>query len=98
MNNEWSEIAANDVIHAAQMAMVNWSDAAWQHMRPSVLYRPTISLDGNCYCALYGDDLMAGCAGFGETMADAMTDFDKNWMQQKAPRAAITKATPEDRS
>lgn len=86
MNNEWSEIAANGVIREASLAMANWSDAAWQQMRPSVLYRPTISLDGNCYCALYGEDLMAGCAGFGETMADAMADFDKNWTAQKAPR------------
>jgi hypothetical protein len=55
---------------------------------PSVLYKPVISLDGNQYCALYGDDLMAGCAGFGSTMAEAMADFDKNWANQKAPTPA----------
>lgn len=65
-----------------------------QHARPSAVYRPNISLDGNMYCALYGEDLMAGCAGFGETMEAAMADFDKNWHQQKAPqnRAAQAKA------
>jgi len=54
--------------------------------RPSAVYRPTISLDGNMYCALYGEDLMAGCAGFGETMDAAMADFDQNWWKQKAPK------------
>lgn len=53
--------------------------------RPSVLYRPTVGLDGNMYSVLYGEDLMNGCAGFGATMAEAMADFDKNWVSQKAP-------------
>ncbi len=47
--------------------------------RPSVLYRPAISIDGNQWCALYGDDLQDGIAGFGDTVADAMADFDKAW-------------------
>lgn len=59
-----------------------------QYERPSAVYRPTISLDGNMYCALYGEDLMAGCAGFGATMDEAMTDFDTNWWKQKAPTPA----------
>lgn len=54
--------------------------------RPSAIYRPTISLDGNMYCGLYGEDLMSGAAGFGETMDAAMWDFDKNWREQKAPQ------------
>lgn len=64
--------------------------AAYEMQRPSVLFRPTISLDGDCYCALYGEDLMSGCAGFGKTMADTMADFDKNWTQQQAPPCAQT--------
>ncbi len=53
---------------------------------PHVLMRPTLSLDGDSYCALYGTDLMNGCAGFGDTAAEAMADFDKNWREQKAPK------------
>lgn len=56
--------------------------------RPSVLYRPALSVDGNMYCALYGDDLVQGVAGFGETAEAAMIDFDKNWYGKKAPRLA----------
>jgi len=60
--------------------------AAHAYDRPSAVYRPTISLDGNMYCALYGEDLMSGCAGFGVTMDAAMWDFDKNWREQQAPK------------
>lgn len=54
--------------------------------RPSAIFRPTLTVDGNMYCALYGEDLMQGCAGFGETAEAAMADFDKNWLTQKARR------------
>lgn len=76
---------AFDISFAREIVQQEMCFAAGQMARPSVIYRPTISLDGNCYCALYGEDLMSGCAGFGETMADAMADFDKNWAIQKAP-------------
>jgi len=59
--------------------------AAQAYDRPSAVFRPVLSVDGNMYCALYGDDLVQGCAGFGETPDAAMWDFDKNWQQQKAP-------------
>lgn len=51
-------------------------------VRPSVLMRPTITLDGNAWCALYGEDLQVGVAGFGKSPADAMTDFDTKWAEQ----------------
>lgn len=64
--------------------------------RPSVLFRPTLTIDGNMYCALYGDDLMTGIAGFGDTAEAAMRDFDKNWREMKppTPATAAQRATP----
>lgn len=56
--------------------------------RPSAVYRPRLFLDGAAYCALYGENLMDGCAGFGDTAEAAMVDFDRNWLQQKAPPRA----------
>ena len=47
--------------------------------RPSVLYRPALSMDGNRYCALYGENIQEGCAGFGPSPELAMMDFDRNW-------------------
>lgn len=46
---------------------------------PSAIYRPAICIDGNQWCALYGADLQCGVAGFGDTPAAAIADFDKNW-------------------
>jgi hypothetical protein len=58
--------------------------------RPCVLFQFSlkISLDGNQYCVLYGEDLMSGVAGFGSTMEEAHRDFDLNWLTQKAPTPA----------
>lgn len=67
----------------------NISDAVWSlnklaeeigyTQRPSAIFRPSIGLDGNKWCALYGPNLQEGVAGFGDSPADAMADFDKNW-------------------
>lgn len=50
-----------------------------EHTRPSVLFRPALSIDGNMWSALYGANLQDGVAGFGESPDKAMRDFDKNW-------------------
>lgn len=49
--------------------------------RPSVLKCPTVSTDGNQWIALYGKDLKEGVAGYGDSPAKAMMDFDANWRQ-----------------
>ena len=48
---------------------------------PCYLYRPRLSIDGNQWCALYGENLQDGVAGFGDTPEDAYADFNKNWVQ-----------------
>lgn len=63
-------------------------EAAALQSRPSVVFRPKVSLDGNMYCLLFGENLMEGVAGFGETMEAAARDFDKNWEHQKASTPA----------
>ena len=68
---------------AWQEAGSHFTGTAIEWRRPSVVFRPKLYPDGDMYCALYGDDLMAGCAGFGETAAAAMLDFDNNWRTQK---------------
>lgn len=57
------------------------------HAAPSAVYRPALSIDGNQWCALYGSNLQDGVAGFGDTPADAMREFDKAWATCKAPPA-----------
>ncbi|WP_368647923.1 hypothetical protein [Castellaniella ginsengisoli] len=60
--------------------------AALEGMRPCVLYRPRLSVDGDQWCALYGEDLQSGVAGFGDSPAAAMLDFDANWGRPLAAR------------
>lgn len=79
------------VTHFAEMTHAANSSAAAQHeatalemQRASVLYRPALSIEGGQWCALYGDNLNDGVAGFGDSPADAMADFDKAWHTKKA--------------
>lgn len=51
----------------------------YERMRPSAIFRPGLSIDGNKWCALYGLNLQDGVAGFGDSPADAMSDFDSEW-------------------
>ncbi|MEQ1519700.1 MAG: hypothetical protein ABL936_00345 [Aestuariivirga sp.] len=41
--------------------------------------RPKISIDGNQWCVLYGENLQDGVAGFGDTPRLAVYDFNKAW-------------------
>jgi hypothetical protein len=47
--------------------------------RVSFMLKPRLSIDGNQWCALYGDNLQDGVAGFGDSPDDAYADFDRNW-------------------
>ncbi len=88
MNEDWSRVAASSIEHHAMMAAEAWKCAAYEQERPSVLFRPTLSADGDMWCALLGDDLQSGVAGFGETPAKAMFAFDLAFRNDKTPVAA----------
>ncbi len=79
MNDQASFMAANAIDHAATQASQAIQNAAYSWERPSVLFRPVLSLDGNQWCALYGNNLHDGVAGFGDSPANAMYDFDEAW-------------------
>lgn len=52
---------------------------------PHVLLRPKVSIDGNQWCFLYGENLHDGVAGFGDTPELAAADFDKSWREYRLP-------------
>lgn len=79
MDDDHSYMAANAICHAADMVKVSWQEAAWEQQRPSVVFKPTLSKDGNMWRALFGETLVEGVAGFGETPAQAMWAFDTAW-------------------
>ncbi len=63
----------------ASNAAANVQYTEEERQRPSVLFRPSLSIDGNQWCALYGDNLQDGVAGFGNTPDEAMRKFDIAW-------------------
>lgn len=77
--------AVSMIDHWAHMAKEAINVAASEYMRPSVIYKPKLTIDGNKWCALYGDNLQDGVAGFGDSPALAMCDFDDNWHKTLTP-------------
>lgn len=47
--------------------------------RPCYMLKPRIFIDGNKWCALYGDNLQDGVAGFGDSPEQTYRNFDENW-------------------
>lgn len=78
---------AFDISHMKAILQDEFVRAATEAQRPSAVYRPRLLLDGTAWCALYGDDLMDGVAGFGDTPAEAMAAFDKAWVTERTPAA-----------
>lgn len=56
---------------------------------PHVIYKPDLFPDGTQWCALFGADLQSGVAGFGDTPAAAMADFDTAWTSRKTPSSEV---------
>jgi hypothetical protein len=83
LNDEWQSMVANSICYAADLAKLAIQEAALRFSAPSVLYRPALSKDGNQWCALYGENLQDGVAGFGDTPEQAMADFDRAWGAQQ---------------
>lgn len=52
---------------------------------PFTTLRPRMFRDGDKWCALYGDDLQAGVAGFGDSPEQAAMDFDTAWGKKLTP-------------
>ena len=64
---------AFDISYVKQLMQQEVAAVGYEWQRPSVVFRPTLSIDGTMWCALLGEDLMAGVAGFGETPAAKRT-------------------------
>lgn len=79
LNHQYQSMAANAIAHAAEMTQETIRYVASSYERPSVLFRPKLSVDGDQWCAMYGDDLQSGVAGFGNSPSKAMDDFDRAW-------------------
>ena len=43
------------------------------------MLKPKVSIDGNQWCVLYGENLQDGVAGFGDTLMKAIYNFNKSF-------------------
>jgi hypothetical protein len=68
------EIAAE----AAAIAVAYYTDLR----QPSFILKPDLSIDGNQWCALFGDNLQDGVSGFGDSPELAYLDFDRSWTEK----------------
>lgn len=81
LNANDSNMAANAICHAANMAQESIQQAAQCYTAPHVIYTPKLYRDGNQWCALFGDELQSGVCGFGDSPHAAMMAFDKAWYE-----------------
>ena len=75
---------AFDIYHQVDVVKNEYLTHAYELQRPFMLLKPKIYTDGDKWCALYGEDLQSGVAGFGDTPAQAATQFDVEWLNAKA--------------
>jgi len=50
---------------------------------PFTIYRPRLFTDGNQWCALYGENIQDGVAGFGDSPEKAVEDFNREWVEKQ---------------
>lgn len=78
-----AETVELEVIHCAHQIRQRIDDCtvelarAWQ--APHLIYKATLTKDGDQWCWLYGENLQEGIAGFGDTPARAAVEFDRAW-------------------
>jgi hypothetical protein len=80
MNEEtyWLEKINSDNHFAQKIHQSQISKAVEEEeMNLFSMLKPKVSIDGNQYCVLYGDNIQDGVAGFGDTLIDAIWAFDK---------------------
>lgn len=94
--SEAEQMSASAICHAADMAKASWQEAAWEYQRPSVVFKPVLSKDGDMWCALFGDNLQIGVAGFGPRPCDAMWAFDNAWLNESGSHIIERKEPSHD--
>jgi len=75
---------AFDISWPLEAIKTEFINAAFELQRPCVIFKPTLGREGDHWCALFGENLHDGVAGFGKTPAEAMYAFDKAWREMPA--------------
>jgi len=96
LSDEYQRMAANEICHVAAMIGEEARISAQEYRRPCVIWRPRLFIDGNRWCAFYGENLQYRVAGFGDSPANAMLDFDKAWNMKLEPQETQVKSNAWD--
>jgi len=73
-----------DISFAVEGVRQEFLNSAYQMQRPSVLFKPELTRDGNQWCVLLGDNLQVGLCAFGDTPAQAFEAFDLAFYKEGA--------------
>ena len=92
LNAQWNAAVLEQ---QAERARENYDAVAGEQMRPSVLFRPSLSLDGDKWCALYGDNLQIGVSGFGSSPDEATSHDEESLNLHAMIRQAQIRAVPQ---
>ena len=65
--------------HIAQVV----SEIRDEQVRPSVLFRPSLTRNGDRWHAKYGDDSCRSCSGSGDSPDEAIRAFDAAWVKKE---------------
>lgn len=69
-------ISDSGLSHEISLATYEFKLSANAMRDPSVLLRPKLFIDGDMWCALYGENIQDGVAGFGKSPSEALEDFN----------------------
>ena len=70
------------IIEGQMIVSSNEQKLSEELLRPFMLLKPSLSIDGDMWCCLYGENLQEGVAGFGISPDLASRDFDRAWHEQ----------------
>lgn len=77
MNEQAQAAIDGAAFQVGQAAQVLSQEIASYHATWHSVLKPSLTKDGNMWCALHGENLQVGVAGFGETPALALLAFER---------------------
>ncbi len=75
-------MAYGAISKAATMVQQTIENAAVELKRPSMLFKPKLYIEGNQWCAMYGDSPAISLQGWGNSPELALIDFDLNYSEE----------------
>lgn len=97
MNDHDSMMVRMEAMSAVWNVQDQFVNTAECLREPAVLYKPKVFIDGDKWCALYGDDLQNGVCGFGDSPRNAMIDFNRAWDEKITVKESIQEVIPGTR-